>query len=165
MANKIDYEKVLNPAQLEAVMTLNGPVLVIAGAGSGKTRTLVYRVARLVETGVPPESILLLTFTRKAAQEMLDRASRLSDARCRFVSGGTFHSLSHQVLRSHAEILGYKNSFTVLDRSDMEEVIQSLIPELGVPMGTPRLPKRRTLANILSKAANLEQAFDELMAE
>jgi DNA helicase-2/ATP-dependent DNA helicase PcrA len=165
LANKIDYEKVLNPAQLEAVMTLNGPVLVIAGAGSGKTRTLVYRVARLVETGVPPESILLLTFTRKAAQEMLDRASQLSDARCRFVSGGTFHSLSHQVLRSHAEILGYKNSFTVLDRSDMEEVIQSLIPELGVPMGTPRLPKRRTLANILSKAANLEQPFDELMAE
>jgi len=165
LANKIDYEKVLNPAQLEAVMTLNGPVLVIAGAGSGKTRTLVYRVARLVETGVPPESILLLTFTRKAAQEMLDRASQLSDERCRFVSGGTFHSLSHQVLRSHAEILGYKNSFTVLDRSDMEEVIQSLIPELGVPMGTPRLPKRRTLANILSKAANLEQPFDELMAE
>jgi DNA helicase-2/ATP-dependent DNA helicase PcrA len=165
LANKIDYEKVLNPAQLEAVTTVNGPVLVIAGAGSGKTRTLVYRVARLVETGVPPESILLLTFTRKAAQEMLDRASHLSDARCRFVSGGTFHSLAHKVLRSHAEILGYKNSFTVLDRSDMEEIIQSLIPELGVPAGTPRFPKRRTLANILSKAVNLEQQFEELVAE
>ena len=133
MPGEISYENVLNPAQLEAVTTLQGPLLVIAGAGSGKTRTLVYRVARLVETNVPPESILLLTFTRKAAQEMLDRASQLSDARCRFVSGGTFHSLAHKVLRSHAEILGYKNTFTILDRSDMEELIQSLIPELGVP--------------------------------
>ena len=113
MANKIEYENVLNPAQLEAVMTQEGPVLVIAGAGSGKTRTLVYRVARLVETGVPPEEILLLTFTRKAAQEMLERASRLSDARCRFVSGGTFHSLALRVLRNHAELLGFANSFAI----------------------------------------------------
>lgn len=165
MANRINYDKVLNPAQLEAVITLKGPVLVIAGAGSGKTRTLVYRVARLVESGVPPESILLLTFTRKAAREMLDRASQLSDARCRFVSGGTFHSLAHKVLRSHASVLGFKNSFTVLDRSDMEEVIQSLIPELDVPPGTPRFPKKRTLANIISKAVNLEQNFEELVSE
>jgi DNA helicase-2/ATP-dependent DNA helicase PcrA len=163
--NKIDYQKVLNPAQLEAVMTLEGPVLVIAGAGSGKTRTLVYRVARLVETGVPPEDILLLTFTRKAAQEMLDRASSLSDTRCRFVSGGTFHSLALRVLRTHAEILGFANSFTILDRSDMEEVIGSLVPELGMPKGTPRFPKRSTLTNILSKAANLQQPVDEFMSK
>ena len=115
MGSKIDYEKVLNPAQLDAVMTLEGPILVIAGAGSGKTRTLVYRVARLVEAGVAPEAILLLTFTRKAAQEMLQRASGLSDARCRFVSGGTFHSLALRVLRGHAERLGISNSFTVLE--------------------------------------------------
>ncbi|NQU13959.1 MAG: UvrD-helicase domain-containing protein, partial [Desulfobacteraceae bacterium] len=135
---------------MEAVMTLEGSLLVIAGAGSGKTRTLVYRVARLVETGVPPESILLLTFTRKAAQEMLDRATGLSDARCRFVSGGTFHSLALRVLRAHAELVGFKNSFTILDRSDMEEVIRSLVPELQIPKGAPRFPKRGTLANILS---------------
>ena len=89
--------------QLEAVMTLQGPLLVIAGAGSGKTRTLTYRVARLVETGVDPEAILLLTFTRKASQEMLERAAALSDSRCTRVSGGTFHSLAHRVLRGNAE--------------------------------------------------------------
>ena len=164
MAHKIDYESVLNPVQLEAVVTLEGPLLVIAGAGSGKTRTLVYRVARLVESGVTPESILLLTFTRKAAQEMLERAASLSDARCRFVSGGTFHSLAHRVLRNHAELLGFKNSFTILDRSDMEEVVKSLVDEF-VPKGTPRFPKRGTLANILSKAANLQEPLEEVMEE
>lgn len=161
----IDYTRFLNPAQLKAVMTTAGPVLVIAGAGSGKTRTLVYRVARLVETGVSPESILLLTFTRKAAKEMLERAAGLSDERCRFVSGGTFHSLAHRVLRSHADLLGYATTFTILDRSDMEEVIRSLVPELGLPKGTPRFPKRGTLASILSKAANLQQPVDRLMME
>ncbi|MDY6971876.1 MAG: UvrD-helicase domain-containing protein [Thermodesulfobacteriota bacterium] len=165
MANKIDYENVLNPAQLEAVMTHKGPILVIAGAGSGKTRTLVYRVARLVETGVPPESILLLTFTRKAAREMLDRAAGLSDARCRFVSGGTFHSLALRVLRSHAELIGFMNTFTILDRSDMEEIIHSLVPELGMPKGTPRFPKRGTIANILSKAANVRKSVDDIMTD
>jgi DNA helicase-2/ATP-dependent DNA helicase PcrA len=164
LAHKIEYESVLNPVQLEAVVTLQGPLLVIAGAGSGKTRTLVYRVARLVEAGVNPESILLLTFTRKAAQEMLERAAALSDARCRFVSGGTFHSLAHRVLRNHAELLGFKNSFTILDRSDMEEVVKSLVDEF-VPKGTPRFPKRGTLANILSKAANLQEPLEEVMSE
>ncbi len=165
MANKIDYKKVLNPAQLEAVTALDGPILVIAGAGSGKTRTLVYRVARLVESGVPPESILLLTFTRKAAQEMLDRAASLSDARCRFVSGGTFHSLALKVLRRHAEALGYDNAFTILDRSDMEEVLRSLIPDLQMPKTALRFPKRGTLANILSKAANLQTPVEACILE
>jgi DNA helicase-2/ATP-dependent DNA helicase PcrA len=161
----IDYRKVLNPAQLEAVMTLEGPLLVIAGAGSGKTRTLVYRVARLVETGVLPEAILLLTFTRKASREMLERAAGLSDARCRFVSGGTFHSLAHRVLRSYSERVGFAGSFTILDRSDMEEIIHALIPELSIPQGAPRFPKRRTLANILSKAANLQKPMGTFLAE
>ncbi len=165
MTNKIDYQAVLNPAQLEAVMHPEGPALVIAGAGSGKTRILIYRVARLVETGVDPESILLLTFTRKAAQEMLDRAAGLSDPRCRFVSGGTFHSLAHRVLRSHAERLGFKNTFTILDRSDMEAVAHSLVPELQIPEGPARFPKRSTLANILSKAANIQGPIDDLMTE
>lgn len=165
MSGTIAYEEVLNPSQLEAVMTLKGPVLVIAGAGSGKTRTLVYRVARLVETGIPPESILLLTFTRKAAHVMLERAAELSDPRCRFVSGGTFHSLAYQVLKSHSKLLGFHQSFTILDRSDMEEVIQSLVPELGIPKGSGRFPKRHTLANILSKAANLQRTTEDLMAE
>ena len=165
MAKRINYNEVLNPAQLEAVMFADGPILVIAGAGSGKTRTLIYRVARLVESGVPPESILLLTFTRKAAQEMLDRAASLSDARCRFVSGGTFHSLAFKVLREHAELLGYANSFTILDRSDMEEVLHSLIPDLQMSKTAPRFPRRGTLANILSKAANLQTPVGAFILE
>lgn len=165
MSKRIDYEKVLNAAQLQAVMCHEGPLLVIAGAGSGKTRTLVYRVARLVESGVSPENILLLTFTRKASGEMLERAAGLADERCRFVSGGTFHSLAHRVLRNHATLLGFENTFTVLDRSDMEELIQSLLHEMQVDKGTLRFPKRATLANILSKAANLECSVESLMEE
>lgn len=163
MTRKIKYEDVLNPEQLEAVMTLGGPVLVIAGAGSGKTRTLIYRVARLVESGIPPEAILLLTFTRKSAEEMLNRASELADQRCRFVSGGTFHSLALKVLRNHAADLGYRNSFTILDRSDMEEVLRSLVPDLKMDGKPARFPKRGTIANIVSKATNLEQPISELM--
>ena len=165
MSRQIDYEKVLNAAQLGAVMSHEGPLLVIAGAGSGKTRTLVYRVARLVETGVSPERILLLTFTRKASGEMLERAAGLADERCRFVSGGTFHSLAHRVLRSYAALLGFGNNFTVLDRSDMEEVIQSLVHEMLIDKGAGRFPKRATLANILSKAANLECSIEALMEQ
>ena len=163
MSNRIDYEKVLNAAQLQAVTCLEGPLLVIAGAGSGKTRTLIYRVARLVESGVSPESILLLTFTRKASGEMLERAAGLADERCRFVSGGTFHSLAHRVLRNYATLLGFENTFTVLDRADMEEAIQSLLQEMQVDKGAGRFPKRATLANILSKAANLECGVEVLM--
>jgi DNA helicase-2/ATP-dependent DNA helicase PcrA len=165
LPGKTDYKTMLNPAQFEAVMSLEGPVLVIAGAGSGKTRTLVYRVARLIENGIDPEAILLLTFTRKAAQEMLERAASLSDDRCRFVSGGTFHSLAHRVLRSHGDRLGFSRAFTILDRSDMEEVINAVLPELKIDKGLGRFPKRATLANILSKAANLQKGIDHLMEE
>ncbi|MFP3928165.1 MAG: ATP-dependent helicase [Desulfobacteraceae bacterium] len=161
----IDYQSLLNPAQLEAVTTLEGPVLVIAGAGSGKTRTLVYRVARLVESGISPESILLLTFTRKAAAEMLERAAGLADDRCRRVSGGTFHSLAHQVLRAYAWLVGYENSFTILDRADMEEVIQSLVKKTRTETRAVRFPKRSTLASILSKAVNLQKPVESIVEE
>jgi len=163
--DRIEYQKDLNPAQLEAVTTSEGPVLVIAGAGSGKTRTLIYRVARLVEMGIPPDTILLLTFTRKAAGEMLERAAALADPRCRSVSGGTFHSLAHRVLREHGGLLGFDPAFTVLDRSDMEEIIQSLVRENHLDQGGVRFPKRTTLANILSKAANLQVSVEAAMTE
>ncbi|MCF8129239.1 MAG: UvrD-helicase domain-containing protein, partial [Deltaproteobacteria bacterium] len=107
--------------------------------------------------------ILLLTFTRKSAQEMLNRASELSDKRCRFVSGGTFHALAFKVLRNHANALGYDKSFTILDRSDMEEVLRTLLPDLKMNEKPTRFPKRGTLANIISKASNLEQPVQELM--
>jgi DNA helicase-2/ATP-dependent DNA helicase PcrA len=165
LSGKINYKDVLNPRQLEAVTTLEGPVIVIAGAGSGKTRTLVYRVAKLVEAGVPPENILLLTFTRKAAAEMLERAAGLADEGCKNVSGGTFHSLAHGVLRSHADLLGFDTSFTILDRQDMEEVIQAIVKEVQPDKGIIRFPKRATLASIFSKSVNIEVSIESLMRE
>src|SRR5215510_7507334 len=120
---RIDYEGELNPAQLEAATTLEGPILVIAGAGSGKTRTLVYRVARLVESGINPGHILLLTFTRKSAEEMLRRASALVGASCERVAGGTFHSFANTVLRRAGRRLGLEPGFTILDRGDSEDLV------------------------------------------
>lgn len=163
MRPRIDFEAVLNKAQLEAVMTLDGPLLVIAGAGSGKTRTLVYRTARLVESGIEPESILLLTFTRKAAQEMLERAASLADPRCRFVSGGTFHSLANRVLRGREDLLGFSRPFTIIDRPDMEEILQSILHEMDSAPSLLRFPKRSTLASMISKARNLEKKVSHVV--
>ena len=151
---QIDYEHELNPNQLEAVVALEGPVLVIAGAGSGKTRTLVYRVARLVESGVAPENILLLTFTRKAAQEMLRRASMMMDSRCERVKGGTFHAVANSLLRKYAHLIGYEPSFTILDRSDSEETINLLRSQLRLNEKNRRFPRKNTIAEIFSKATN-----------
>ena len=163
MSNKIPYQKVLNKVQLSAVTAPEGPILVIAGAGSGKTRTLVYRVAWLIEKGIPPKEILLLTFTRKAAKEMLERAAKLSDRRCKEVSGGTFHSLAQYVLRQEAHRLDFSPSFTIMDRSDMEEATHALVPEVNGEKKSIRLPKRSTLATILSKAANMQKPLAEIM--
>jgi DNA helicase II / ATP-dependent DNA helicase PcrA len=163
--SQIEYEKVLNETQFSAVTAPDGPILVIAGAGSGKTRTLVYRVAWLVEKGALPHEILLLTFTRKAAREMLDRAATLTDQRCREVSGGTFHSLARQVLRQEAHRIGFTSSFTIMDRSDMEEAAHALIPEVNGEKESIRLPKSATISTILSKAANMERGVAEIMEE
>ncbi len=160
---RVDYLKELNPSQLEAVRTLFGPVLVIAGAGSGKTRTLVYRVVRLVEEGVPPERILLLTFTRKAAREMLRRAALLLDSSCEKVSGGTFHSVAHAMLRTYGRLIGYSPNFTVLDRGDAEDAINLLRASLGLSERGRRFPKKDTLASIFSKAVNQGKTLEEVL--
>src|SRR5215510_6465147 len=120
---RIDYAGELNPAQHEAATTLEGPVLVVAGAGSGKTRTLVFRVARLIESGVPAERILLLTFTRKAAEEMLRRAAALVGTSCDRIAGGTFHAFANTVLRRAGRQVGVGPGFTILDRADAEDVV------------------------------------------
>ena len=150
----IKYEKELNPAQIEAVTSLDGPMLVIAGAGSGKTRTLTYRVARLVERGISPAEILLLTFTRKASLEMISRAAQLLDSRCERVSGGTFHSFSNSMLRKYASILGFDNRYTILDRVDAESLIGMLRKEFELGSKHRSFPRKRTLANIFSRAVN-----------
>jgi DNA helicase-2/ATP-dependent DNA helicase PcrA len=150
----IPYQELLNPSQYEAVLFDKGPLLVIAGAGSGKTRTLTYRVARLVEDGIPPASILLLTFTRKASQEMLKRATELLDNRCERVSGGTFHSFANAVLRRYAALVGFDSRFTIIDRADMESLISLLRKETGCGADIRSFPKKQTLAGIFSRAAN-----------
>src|ERR1051325_11421683 len=115
---QIDYARELNEQQLAAVTAPPGPSLVIAGAGSGKTRTLTYRVAYLLEQGIPPERILLLTFTNKAAREMMRRVNDILGADMAELWGGTFHSIGNRILRRHASRLGYKPDFTILDRED-----------------------------------------------
>jgi len=150
----IPYKKALNPSQLQAVNFKEGPLLVIAGAGSGKTRTLTYRVARLVEEGISPGSILLLTFTRKASQEMLTRAAQLLDNRCERVSGGTFHSFSHTVLRKYASKIGFNSDFSIIDRTDTEQIISMLRKEMGPFSKNHSFPRKQTLANIFSRAVN-----------
>jgi DNA helicase-2/ATP-dependent DNA helicase PcrA len=158
---KLDYKNLLNPAQYEAVMTTDGPVLVIAGAGTGKTRTLVYRVARLIESGVNPGSILLLTFTRKAAKEMLRRAAELIDSRCEKVSGGTFHSFANLILRKFSNKIGLSSTFTILDQSDSEDVINLVRGNLGFDRSKKRFPKKQTLADIFSLSVNRQKTIQE----
>ena len=152
-ARGIDYEKELNESQLKAVMTTEGPLLIVAGAGTGKTRTLVYRVARLVETGAKPESVLLLTFTRRSATSMLTRAAALADARCQRVSGGTFHSLGHSVLRKFSDQAGVARNFTVLDQSDTEDLIDLVRRQIRLSKER-RFPRKRTIAAIFSMMVN-----------
>src|SRR5689334_3337218 len=158
----IDYEKELNEAQFKAVTTTDGPLLIVAGAGTGKTRTLVYRVARLVEIGVKPESILLLTFTRRAAASMLTRAASLADARCQRVSGGTFHSLGHSVLRKFADHAGVAKNFTVLDQSDTEDLIDLLRRQIRITKAQ-HFPRKRTIAAIFSMMVNKVQTLKQVL--
>jgi ATP-dependent DNA helicase UvrD/PcrA len=162
---RIAYHEVLNPAQLQAATFGQGPLLVIAGAGSGKTRTLTYRVARLVEDGVAPESILLLSFTRKASQEMLARAALLLDQRCRKVAGGTFHSFANAVLRRHARKIGFESGFTIIDRADAEELIGLIRKEAWAGPGENPLPRKSTLATIFSRSINKSIGIDEVIYE
>ncbi|MBI5557884.1 MAG: UvrD-helicase domain-containing protein [Deltaproteobacteria bacterium] len=154
----------LNPSQLEAATTVDGPVLVIAGAGSGKTRTLVYRLVHLVEQGVPPDDILLLTFTRKAAQEMVGRAVHLLDGSCQKVMGGTFHAIANLLLRRYAHYAGYASNFTIIDRGDAEGIINLIKSSLDLGGAGKRFPSKRVIVNIISGAVNKSQPFDELVA-
>ncbi len=159
---KIDYETELNEAQLEAVKTREGAILVVAGAGSGKTKTLTYRCARLIEDGIKPENILLLTFTKKAAKEMLNRAALALDERCENISGGTFHSFANLILRKYSALLGLKNNFTIMDTSDSQDVILHLTNQL-FPKKEKRFPKKSTILEIYSKSVNKETPVREII--
>jgi len=160
---RIPYGAALNPAQLEAVTHTDGPLLVIAGAGSGKTRTLTYRAAYLVEKGVSPTTILLLTFTRKASQEMLRRAARILDDRCEKIAGGTFHAFANSMLRRYASHIGLDPAFGILDRSDSENLIGLLRKEMQPATKHRSFPRKKTLADIFSRAVNKGLALEEII--
>ncbi|MDP8237180.1 MAG: ATP-dependent helicase [Candidatus Erginobacter occultus] len=151
---EIDYEKELNPQQLSAVLAPDGPALVIAGAGSGKTRIVTYRVAHLLQRGVRPEEILLLTFTKKAAEEMLRRVGDLVSADLSGLWGGTFHHIGNRVLRRHAELLGYRNNYTILDREDSRVLIEAAARETGSDPRDKHFPKGRVLLEIVGYGRN-----------
>ena len=161
----IDYAAALNPQQLAAVTAGEGPSLVIAGAGSGKTRTLVYRVAYLIDSGVDPSNILLLTFTRKSAQEMLQRAGELIGARSERVCGGTFHSVANLLLRRYGRSVGVEPGFTILDRGDAEDLIALCRSQLGLNEKDKRFPRKGTIMEMISKSENTLRPLEEIILD
>jgi len=164
-AINIDYAAELNEQQLAAVTASPGPLLVIAGAGSGKTRTLTYRVAYLLENGIDPRNILLLTFTNKAARQMLDRVANLLPVDSSGLWGGTFHSIGNRMLRRHGSALGYSSGFSIMDREDQKDLINTVVTAAGINPKEIRFPKGDVLAEIFSFVVNTETPIDELLAE
>ena len=160
----IDYAAELNEQQLAAVTASPGPLLVIAGAGSGKTRTLTYRVAYLLENGIDPRNILLLTFTNKAARQMLDRVANLLPVDASGIWGGTFHSIGNRMLRRHGRALGYNSGFTIMDREDQKDLINTVVASAGIDPKEIRFPKGDVLAEIFSFVVNTETPMEELLA-
>src|SRR5467141_121058 len=161
----IDYAAELNEQQLAAVTAEPGPRLIIAGAGSGKTRTLTYRVAYLLENGIDPRNILLLTFTNKAARQMLDRVANLLPIDASGIWGGTFHSVGNRMLRRHGSALGYNSGFTIMDREDQKDLINTVVAAAGINPREIRFPKGDVLAEIFSFVVNTETPIDALLAE
>jgi len=158
-------KEALNESQYAAATHGNGPILVIAGAGSGKTRTLVYRMAYLIEQGIPPESIMLLTFTRRSAQEMLQRASQLTDQSCKRVIGGTFHASANMLLRQYGHHLGFPPGFTIIDRGDAEGIINLIKSSLDLSGAGKQFPSKRVIMNLLSGAINKARPIEDLVFE
>lgn len=153
-SHRIDYKAELNEQQYAAVVSPPGQSLVIAGAGSGKTRTLTYRVAWLLDNGIQPESILLLTFTNKAAREMQERVQALVTQDASRIWGGTFHSIGNRLLRYNAERLGYRKGFSIMDREDQKDLLETVIGASGIDTTTYRFPKAEVLGDIFSLADN-----------
>jgi DNA helicase II / ATP-dependent DNA helicase PcrA len=160
----IDYAAELNEQQLAAVTAPPGPQLIIAGAGSGKTRTLTYRVAYLLENGIDPRNILLLTFTNKAARQMLDRVANLLPIDASGIWGGTFHSVGNRILRRHGSAIGYNSGFTIMDREDQKDLINTVVASVGIDPKEVRFPKGDVLAEIFSFVINTETPLEELLA-
>ena len=161
---RVDYDRELNEEQREVVLAGGGPILVIAGAGSGKTRTLVYRVSRLIESGTDPSRILLLTFTNKAAREMLRRVETLLTVDTRRLLGGTFHSVGNRLLRRFGVRVGLGANFSILDPEDARELLEASTSDRGIPVVERRFPKGDVLLDLYSQTINTGRPFAEVLA-
>jgi len=159
---RIDYAAELNPQQCAAATAAPGPALVIAGAGSGKTRTLTYRVSYLLETGTAPWEILLLTFTNKASREMLERVALISPEADRKIWGGTFHSVGNRILRQHTEAAGYRSGFSIMDREDQGDLMKAVVASSGIDTKGRRFPKAEVVSDVISLALNTGQTIEEV---
>lgn len=160
--SNIDYEKELNKEQLSAVRTIDGPLRIIAGAGSGKTRTLIYRVAWMLEHGIDPRNILLLTFTNKAADEMMSRAESMLDDRCGDVTACTFHSFCVLILRRYADSIDMSKDFTIMGTPDVTEAIDRIKSKLGYNK-LKGMPKGSAIAGYISKSVNMKRPIEEFL--
>ena len=158
------YRQELNEEQFRVVTAKPGPTLVIAGAGSGKTRAITYRVAYLLEHGVSPQKILLATFTNRAAREMLGRVEALTGSQnVHRVWGGTFHRVANLILRKHAVSLGYDNNYTILDSEDARTYIDIAIEESAIDTKAKRFPKSKVIQDIISYANNTDRSIEDVI--
>ena len=162
-ASGIDYQAELNEQQYAAVSSLPGPALVIAGAGSGKTRTLTYRVAYLLDQGIDPKNLLLLTFTNKAAKEMMERVRELIPLDLSELWSGTFHSIGNRILRRHADELGLTRSFSIMDRDDQKSLMNTVVAECEIDTKQRRFPKADVLISIFSLVENTGVLLEDLL--
>ncbi len=162
---KIDYQNELNKEQLDVVLHGEGPCLVLAGAGSGKTRTLVYRVAYLLEKGINPKNILLVTFTNKAAKEMLNRVEMLLKSKPKGLWGGTFHHIGNMILRRYAKVLGYTSKFNILDKEDSKILLKAVMGELNLNYKEKYFPKPDVIQSIISFSANSQRPINQVIEE
>lgn len=159
------YEAELNPHQFQAVTAGEGPHLVIAGAGSGKTRVVTYRVAYLVDRGIEPSRLLLVTFTNKAAREMLRRAQSLVNVDLQPLWGGTFHHVGNLTLRRHAKVLGLEDTYTILDREDAKDLLEACRTELPLKTQKARFPRGEVLQDLISFAVNTQTPLVEVLRQ
>ncbi|MFH2105346.1 MAG: ATP-dependent helicase [Parcubacteria group bacterium] len=160
----IDYEKELTEEQLPVVTSRGGPMLVIAGAGSGKTRTVTYRVAYLVESGVPLDRILLVTFTNKAAKEMMSRVELLLKQDVKGIWGGTFHHIGNRILRQHAKLIGFESNYTIIDRADSKELVSGCIVEANIDTKAKKFPKPDNLLSVFGLTINTNRNITDVIA-
>ncbi|NLN59746.1 MAG: ATP-dependent helicase [Deltaproteobacteria bacterium] len=160
----IDYRRELNDEQYDVVMEPGGPLLVIAGAGSGKTRTLTYRVTRLIDEGQDPGRILLATFTNKAARSMVGRVQSLLMREVPRLWGGTFHHIAHRILRTNAERVGYNRRFSIIDAEDARQLMNTCLADRKIPSSTNDFPKGNVLTDILSLSVNTEESLESVIS-